>query len=82
MDKLLDKRKIDVVIASNTKINEQIAKKYETEEQTDPVRIDYEEIDKLNIELIEDDLVVIKDNMLRHNSLKLSALIFNYVLRK
>lgn len=82
LNKYLDKRKLDVVIASNTKIDKKIAKKYETEEQKDPVIIDYEEIKKLNIELIEDDLVVIKDNTLRHNSLKLSATIFNYVLRK
>jgi len=82
LNKYLDKRKLDVVIASNTKIKKEIAKKYETEEQKDPVRIDYDEIKKLNVELIEDDLVIIKDNMLRHNSLKLSAVIFNYVLRK
>ena len=82
LNKYLDKRKLDVVIASNTKIKKEIAKKYETEEQKDPVTIDYDEIKKLNVELIEDDLVIIKDNMLRHNSLKLSAVIFNYVLRK
>ena len=82
LNKYLDKRKLDVVIASNTKIKKEIAKKYETEEQKYPVTIDYDEIKKLNVELIEDDLVIIKDNMLRHNSLKLSAVIFNYVLRK
>ena len=33
-----------------------MAKKYETEEQKDPVVIDYEELEKIGVELIEDDL--------------------------
>lgn len=82
LNKYLDKNKIDVVIANNTKIEEQMAKRYESEEQKDPVIIDYEEIDKLGVELIEDDLIVIDDNTLKHNSLKLSSLVFSYLMRK
>lgn len=81
LNKYLEDKKIDVVIASNSKIDKEIAKKYETEEQKDPVLIDYAKIKTLNVELIEDDLVIVKDNTLRHNSLKLSALIFDYLLR-
>lgn len=82
LNQYLDKRQIDVVIASNTKIDKKIAKKYETDEQKSPVKIDYAAIESLNTELIEDDLIVIEDNILRHNSLKLSGLIFNYLMRK
>ncbi len=82
LNKYLDQKKIDVVIASNSKIDKNIAKKYETKEQKDPVEIDYENINKLSVELIEDDLILVEDNTLRHNSIKLSALIFNYLLRK
>ena len=83
LNKYLDKKKVDVVIASNTKISEEMAKKYETEEQKDPVLIDYEELDKIGVELIEDDLIIIdNDNTLKHNSLKLSSLIFSYLMRK
>ncbi len=82
LNRYLDERKIDVVIASNTKIDKDIARKYETEEQKDPVIIDYAKLEKLNIELIESDLIVIEDNTLRHNSLKLSSLIFSYLMRK
>lgn len=82
LNRYLDGKKIDAVIASNTEINKKIAKKYETEEQKDPVQIDYENIEKLGVELIEDDLILIEDNTLRHNSIKLSALIFDYLLRK
>lgn len=77
----LDLRKVDVVVASNTMINNEIAKKYETEEQKDPVKIDYENLQNLNVELIESDLVIIEDNVLRHDSLKLSTIIFSYLMR-
>ena len=83
IDKYLDDKKVNVVIASNTKISEKMAKKYESEEQKDPVLIDYEELEKMNVELIEDDLIIIDhDNTLKHNSLKLSSLIFSYLMRK
>ena len=83
LNRYLDKRKVDVVIASNTKISEKMAKKYETEEQKDPVLIDYDEIKKIGTELIEDDLMIIdKDNTLKHDSLKLSSVIFSYLMRK
>ena len=81
INKYLDIHKLDVVIASNSKIDNEIAKKYETEEQKDPVLIDYEKINKQDIELIESDLVVIENNTLRHNSLKLGSLIFSYLMR-
>ncbi len=77
----LETRKLDVVIASNTKIDKKIAKKYYTEEQKDPVSIDHKKIKDLGVELIEDDLIIVEDNILRHNSLKLSSLIFSYLMR-
>ena len=83
LNRYLDKKKVDVVIASNTKISEKMAKKYETEEQKDPVLIDYDELEKLDVELIEDDLIIKDvDHTLKHNSLKLSSLIFSYLMRK
>lgn len=81
LNRYLDKKKVDAVIASNTKLDKAIAKKYETEEQKEPVIIDYEELEKVGVELIEDDLIIVEDNILRHNSLKLSSLIFSYLMR-
>ena len=83
LNRYLDEKKVDVVIASNTEISEEMAKKYETEEQKDPVLIDYEELEKIGVELIEDDLMIIdEDNTLKHDSLKLSSDIFSYLMRK
>ena len=82
LNRYLDKKKVNVVIANNEKIEEEMAKKYESEEQKDPVLIDYEELEKIGVELIEEDLIDIDNNTLKHDSLILSSLIFSYLMRK
>ena len=77
----LNKRKIDVVIASNSKIDEKIVKKYLSEEQKDPVPIDKEKLEKLNVELIESDIFKVGEEHLRHDSIKLASLIMFYLMR-
>lgn len=81
INKYLNNKEIDVVIASNSKIDDSIAQKYETKEQKDPVLIDKENLEKMNIELIEADLIKIDDNVIRHDSLKLSSIIMSYLMR-
>ncbi len=81
LEKYLGPNTIDVVVASNTKIDKEILKKYETKEQKDPVLIDYENLANMNIELIEENLLITLDNTIRHNSLKLSSIIFSYLMR-
>ena len=82
LEQYLGKDEIDVVVASNTKISKEMVDKYAYEEQKDPVRIDYENIIKHNYELIEEDLVTIQDGTLKHNSLKVSSVIFSYLMRE
>ena len=82
LNRYLDKKKVNVVIANNEKIEEEMAKRYESEEQKEPVLIDYEELEKLGVELIEEDLIDIDNNTLKHDSLILSSLIFSYLMRK
>lgn len=81
LERYIGKNEIDVVIASNTEISKEMATKYADEEQKEPVKIDYENIEKHKFELIEDDLVTISDGTIKHNSLKLSADIFSYLMR-
>ena len=80
LEHYLGKDSIDVVIASNTVIQEELLRKYETEEQKDPVRIDYENIEKAKYELLESDLLTTVDGTIKHNSLKLSSIIFSYLM--
>lgn len=82
LNRYLGKKKVNVVIANNEKIEEEMAKRYESEEQKDPVLIDYEELEKIGVELIEEDLIDIDNNTLKHDSLILSSLIFSYLMRK
>lgn len=81
LEKYLGNNTIDIVIASNTKIDNKLLEKYLTEEQKDPVKIDYDNIAKRNYELIEDDLLTTEDGTIRHDSLKLSSIIFSYLMR-
>ena len=82
LNSYLKHRKVNAVIASSSKIDKKIAEKYQTAEQKDPVPIDKEKLDELGVELIAEDLIVLEDNILRHDSLKLSSLIFSYLMRK
>jgi len=84
LNRYLDEKKLDVVVVGNTEIDKEIAKKYETEEQKDPVVLDRDELARIGIELIEDDIVVVEENTnsLRYDSLKLSSLVFSYLMRK
>ena len=58
-----------------------VIKKYSTDEQKDPVIIDHKKLKETGVELIEEDLIIVENNILRHNSLKLSSLIFSYLMR-
>lgn len=80
INKYLGKRKVDVVIANNGKIKEDIRKKYETLEQKDPVILDIENLE--NVEVISNDYVKIENEYLRHDAILLSLDIFKYLITK
>ena len=77
----LGKRKIEVVVAANTKIKEDILNKYLNDEQKSLVRIDYQALKKINCKLIKEDILVINNGLIRHDSIKLANIIFNFLLR-
>lgn len=82
LNQYLGKRKIDVVVANNGKIDEEMAKRYESLEQKDPVELDRKETKAMVEKIIADDYVIIKNNLLRHNVLKLGLHIFGYLLEQ
>ena len=79
LNRYLGKKKIDVVVVNNGRINEEIAKKYATLEQKDPVKLDPENIDS-SVNIISSNFVSIEDNVIRHNTVKLSSYIFSSLL--
>ena len=72
---------IDAVIANDGKISTYIKKKYATEEQKDPVKLDELKLAKMNVDVIKDKIWTIDQNYLRHDSLKVGYLIFSNLMK-
>lgn len=81
LNKYLGKRKIDIVIANNGTIDKELAIKYASLEQKDPVILDTKETKKENVKIISENLVVVENNLLRHDTLKLGYHIFSLLMR-
>lgn len=82
LNSYLGTHKVDIVIANNGDIKDEIAKKYETLEEKDKVVLDREEIQKMNIEIIENDYVTVDDDIIRHQVDKLALDIYSYLINK
>lgn len=84
LNKYLGKRKLDAVLAANTKLPDDIVTKYLKSEKKKLVKIDKAKIKEEKCELIERDLLIIEEesNYIRHDSLKLATEIFYYLMRK
>ena len=77
LNSYLGKRKVEYVVANSEKISGSLADKYATEEQKDPVVLDRDMLKKICKEAIIDDLVIIENNVFRHDYFKLGYLIFS-----
>ena len=82
LNSYLGKRKVDTVILNNKELDKEIVAKYETLEQKDQVIYDKEEILKMGVNIIEDDLVLYENEIIRHNTLKLAFYIFSELIGK
>lgn len=78
----LGKRKIDTVIINDGKIPKKFIEKYHREEEKDPVIIDKENINKMNVRIIKDDFIKLKDKGLKHDAIKLSLRIFEELIKE
>lgn len=67
---------IDTMIVNNRAINQTLLRAYE-KEHAHPVKVDHDEIAKLNIELIEDNLIDDSKNIVRHNYKKVANLLYD-----
>ena len=83
LNEYLGKRKVDIVLANIGTIDEDMAKFYETEEQKDPVLLDKNTVEKMNVKIISDDFTYITaNNLLRHDNIKVGFHIFYYLMQK
>ena len=81
LEKYLGKDSIDVVVVSNNILPKRLLEKYATEEQKDQVPIDYKNMKDAKYEVIESDLLTTKNETIKHDSIKLSSIIFQYLVR-
>lgn len=82
LNEYLGHHKLDVVVANSGKIDDSMAKRYGSLEQKDPVELDLKETKELVERVICGDYVTIKNNLLRHNVMKLGLDIFGYLLEQ
>lgn len=82
LNSYLGKRKVDTVILNNKELDKEIVAKYETLEQKDQVIYDKETLLKMGVNIIEDDLVLYENEIIRHNTLKLAFYIFSELIGK
>ena len=81
LNKYLGKRKVEAIIVADSIIPDEVLDKYISSENKNLVKYDVESLNKIGCEVIEDDILVIENNYIRHNSLKLATSIFNYLMR-
>lgn len=81
IEKYIGHDTIDAVIVSNNLLPKDLLQKYASEEQKDQVIIDYDNMQQGKYELIESDLLTTEDGTIKHDSIKLSSIIFYYLMK-
>ena len=80
LNKYLGKRKVDVIVINDGKINDDYIEKYRTKEEKDVVTFDKEAIKKLGVSIVHNNYVDSSDGTIKHNIEKLSLDIFSYLI--
>ena len=80
LNRYLDGRTIDVVIANDATIDSRIMDKYLTAENKTVVRLDRERLEAQGTRVIASDIFAIEDERIRHNALKTAYIIFSYLM--
>lgn len=86
LNKYMGEPFLDVVISSSTIIPEKIKQRYKDLEQSDPILvdpmlIDEENVKKMNVELVKEDLTIIVNETVRHDPMKTAFAVFSYLMR-
>ena len=80
LNSYLGHKKIKVGVFNKEEMDRELVKKYETEEQKDPIILDKENL--ASIEIIEDDLIDTESGVFRHDTTRLGFHIFSYLLNQ
>ena len=74
--------KIDYIIVNNKSLTNSVALKAYMENNSKEVAIDYQELKKLNVKIIEEDVLGQKNAKVRHDPYKLSGCIMDIILKQ
>ena len=80
LNQYLRGRKVDVVIANGSDIDDNVRDIYLTRENKKIVPVDREELESCGCELIEKDVFCIENGSIRHSALKTAYIIFSYLM--
>lgn len=81
IENYIGKDGVNCVIVNDEKVSEEFLKKYRDEENKEFVRTDEEVLKDMNCEIIKSNLITTEDGTVKHNTLKLSSIIFSYLFR-
>lgn len=80
LNEYLGSRKINLVVANNGTVDENVRERYLSAENKRIVQVDHITLEKMGVQIIEDDIFCIEDEKIRHNALKTAFLIFSYLM--
>ena len=80
LNEYLGEGTINMVLANNVEIPQDLVLKYATEEQKDPVLLDESTLKKMKVRVIKDKIYTIEDGYLRHETLKTAYLVFSILM--
>ena len=80
LENYLGNGSVNLVLANEKPMSSTLSKKYATSEQKDPVILDVDTLENMNVQIIKDTLYVIENGYYRHDSLKTAYLIFSYLM--
>lgn len=80
LNEYLGSKKIDLVVANNGTVDEEVRERYLSSENKRIVQVDHDTLEKMGVQVIEDDIFYIENEKIRHNALKTAFLIFSYLM--
>ena len=72
---------IDAVLVNNKEVPEDIKDKYK-EETASPIGVDYDELNNMNLEVLEDNLLSTDNGVVRHNPYRTALAVYNYIVKE
>ena len=81
IENYLGKDAVDCVIVNDETVKDEFIEKYRNEENKEFVRTDEENLKNMHCEVIKSKLLNTEDGTVKHDTLKLSSIIFSYLFR-